>query len=862
MRPVLPGLAIACAAVMATPAGAQQGSVQISGSAQAVTGDPLRIAGQNRLEPDFGVSWLQPGDRVGLFQLELRGARRRDRFHPGRLFLGIREMKYRGVTWALEAGDTYFTPAIGEYKFSNLFTPAVTVSGLSASARTEKSSLSVVAGRATAWRNIFGSDPQTLGQNIGAIRATYRPAQPIELSVRASRVRTSNLKEFSYSIAASDQAGGGVRLWLTPSVQVAADASAVLYRREGTTTRERDTSAVVGVNWLHRRGWVQINASRFSPGDFPTLNTPLPDRASAFAAGDYALLPRLRIFAGWEAFKTNLDPDAARLQANPRPETDGTRQFGGVRVRLTARSSLTLRTEAGDRRARRLRNGGGSDSDTGAWTAEWYGATGPLTTSARYSHRKNVDRMNGAGSYSQDDASAQIFVDLTRSTQIFASALATRTALTGGGNTYWQFSGGGQTRFSRDLWFRTEATVARNVDLATQSFVPRESISAGLNGQLTRHTSVGLNVYVDRAPMPFQAGSPWMTRSMLRVTRTMPTGSAYMTGPTALTEAGAGRGTGSVFGSVYADWNASGTFDEGDELLEGIPVRIGAGNMSTTGRDGQFAFLNVPAGTREVGLDTGALPIDFDPPDIAAVAVELGRGDTKRVAFPLTPLGTVLGRVMRDANANGVLDPADEPVATAVLILDAGARSEQARKGRYRFDAVPSGGHAVKLLLESLPEGAVIKGDAEVRTALGRGRMTSEITFLVTIEKRPEIRRVFPPKGGGRPAAGAARPAGATTAPARTAGASKPGARAAVPPARAPRVVIQVAALHDRDNAVALVESLKKAGLPAYISHPGTSDPPLYRVRVGPFTSRAAAQKTALVLEKARGEKLWVLREK
>ena len=66
MRPVLPGLAIGFAAVLVTSAHAQQGSIQISATAQALTGDPSRIAGQARLEPDVGISWLQPGDRVVL----------------------------------------------------------------------------------------------------------------------------------------------------------------------------------------------------------------------------------------------------------------------------------------------------------------------------------------------------------------------------------------------------------------------------------------------------------------------------------------------------------------------------------------------------------------------------------------------------------------------------------------------------------------------------------------------------------------------------------------------------------------------------------------------------------------------------
>ena len=34
------------------------------------------------------------------------------------------------------------------------------------------------------------------------------------------------------------------------------------------------------------RGWFQINASRFSPGDFPVLNASLQDRSGLFTAGD------------------------------------------------------------------------------------------------------------------------------------------------------------------------------------------------------------------------------------------------------------------------------------------------------------------------------------------------------------------------------------------------------------------------------------------------------------------------------------------------------------------------------------------------------------------------------------------------
>ena len=101
----------------------------------------------------------------------------------------------------------------------------------------------------------------------------------------------------------------------------------------------------------------------------------------------------------------------------------------------------------------------------------------------------------------------------------------------------------------------------------------------------------------------------------------------------------------------------------------------------------------------------------------------------------------------------------EEPIDGAIVVLDGGLRSEQARKGRYRFDAVRSGAHRVKLLIESLPDGAAITGDADVPATLSRGALSADVTFVVSVEKRPEIRRVFPPRGGSGQAAATARPA-------------------------------------------------------------------------------------------------------
>ena len=124
--------------------------------------------------------------------------------------------------------------------------------------------------------------------------------------------------------------------------------------------------------------------------------------------------------------------------------------------------------------------------------------------------------------------------------------------------------------------------------------------------------------------------------------------------------------------------------------------------------------------------------------------------------------------MIRDANKNGSADQGEEAVDGAVLILDGGARSEVTRKGRYRFDAVRSGAHTVKLLVDSLPEGSQIAGEAEVAALLTREALAGDVSFLVSIDKRPEIRRVFPPRPG--LTASSARPSPSATAATRATG--------------------------------------------------------------------------------------------
>lgn len=860
-----PSLVVAL--LLATPAAAQQGSVQVSAGAQATTGDTAR-AGNVGVDPDLGVTWLQPGTRFGTLQLELRGTERANQLHLGRVYGSVRDLKLGGYTWTLEAGDAYYAPTVGEYKFSNLYTPVVMFAGAAVRARSQRSSVELVAGRGSVWRNIFGSDPDTLDQTILGGRATHRAGDRLDLNARASRVRNEDLGEYTYTIAASDQAGTGLRYVVTPSIQVIADGGVVSYRRAGSTTQERDGSGLVGLHWLHSRGWLQMNASRFSPGESPTINSPLPDRSGQLAAGELDLIKRVRLFGGWEAFRQNLDPSAAQAAGYQLPRTSGTRQFGGVRTQVGSRSTLTVRLESGDRISKYVSGRQDIESDTGVWSADWHMALDRMSGFVRFAERSNVTSASRAGSYTQRDVSGQVFLRMSTSAQVFGLVTSTRTIdEAGGGSAFWQAGGGAQLQVVRQgLWMRTEGTLSRNTDLLTQAFVPRESLSIGFNGYVTSRTSLGVDVYVDRATVSSSTGNPWATRSMVRLVQTLPTGQAYSSAGSGLFRSAPVRAVATVKGVVYVDWNGNGFQDAGENTVAGVPLKIEAVGIAETARNGEFQFRNVPDGLHEVGLDLGALPIDFDAPAIPRLQVALSGRDTRVVAFGLIPLGAIRGSVVRDLNGNGAADTTEPAIDDAVVILDGGKRSERSQRGGYAFNAVPGGEHTVTLVAESLPDGALVAGESTRVATLERDRMTAEVPFLVSIETRPEIRKVFPgatdsvPKAparedgkkDGKPAPNATKPEVAR-APSAAAGATI--ALSAAPG----RFALQVAAFDDPIRARRMVADLIDKGLPAFLVEPPPSDPNApYRVRVGMYASRIDAERASGTVGRLTGVKVWV----
>ena len=858
---------LAIAILRASPAAAQQGSLQLSATSQVLTGGEARIAGQNRVEPDVGITWFQPGLRVGTFEIDAHLIQRDKSPQLGRTFVGLRDVRLKGLTWTFQAGDTSALPSVSDYSFSNLFAPRLNFAGAYAQGLSPKTSVTISAGRTAALRNIFGTDTEVLDQDVAFVKARHRSSTAFEFSVRASGVRTRDLGEFTYFIGESRQAGGGVRYRPVGLVEIVADAAYTSFRRRGVDRVEQDASGLAGTLWALPKGWVQLNAQRFSPGEFPVLHNSLTDRQGVFAAGEYDLTSRVRAFGGLDGYLTNLDPETSALADVAQPRSRVVRGFGGVRTRLGNRTFVTLRLEDGSRASQPVKLGRKSESDTGLLGGEWQGSFGKWSTFARYQRRSNAEVASLGGTFTQHDGAAQVYFNPSRGSQIFGLLQFTRrNDRQGGGQDFWQVTGGGQIQIPRrNLWLRAEGTATETLDFDTAFASERQALTVGFFGQISNRTSLAFDLYVDRSPIAFLEGSPWTTRSTIRFVHAIPTGSARVGAAGSATTVGRrpARGAGAIAGQIFADWNGNGARDEGEEPLGGITLAVGSLAKVASGGDGQFHFAQVPVGLQKVGLDVTALPVDYDVPKASQIDIDIERDKTARVSFGLVPLGSVQGGVYRDANGSGKVDEGDEPIDGAVLVLDQGARSELARGGAFRFDATSAGRHVLRLLADSLPASAEIQGPAEIVVELTRADMSPRVAFLIKLEQRPEIRRVFPPAAVAAPSpAPPARPASPTpTAPARPPAPPTPHreAPAPTPPAAAPTVTavtsavaIQIAAVTRIERARSMVEDLRARGFDAYILPPsaGARDE-FYRVRVGTYASREIAQQVISALNTA-----------
>ena len=278
--------------------------------------------------------------------------------------------------------------------------------------------------------------------------------------------------------------------------------------------------------------------------------------------------------------------------------------------------------------------------------------------------------------------------------------------------------------------------------------------------------------------------------------------------------------------------------------LPGVLVHIASADRRATIRtadDGTFIAEGLPAGDYEVTVDAGSVPVGYPVDALAAQRVRVEQDSPGRASFVLQPYRSVAGRARFFNRETG------QYVALAGAAVELRPLRRQAvtdANGDYAFRNLAAGEYTVAAKHEGreyvatvkVPEGpATVKGvDVAVLPAPGAAvtvnassaGTTESRAVSVAVDQRPGA-ETSSAKGEGLPAAGEV-------------------------------FTIQVAESANARHARAMVDELKNAGHAAYFEPAAAAPNGPYRVRVGHYSSLAAAKQSARILEKALGWRMSV----
>jgi hypothetical protein len=503
------------------PVIAQQNTLRVISLTQLVPVNESGRGGQQAHESDLHVDLRHATPQSGLFRLDAQVVKHLHGLCVGHAGLIWDDVRLADLRWSFSGGDSFLTPVVTRYGFSDLFAPAIPFRGVAVVASSARRSLEVNVGRVTALRNVFGSDPETLGQSViaGQVRQAFGPR--FELIVHGSRIRTSDLGEFAYELDASEAAAITGRYRVIPSMEVLVDGGMSRYRRGGLRSFERDASLLLGTGWTVARGWLQVNAHRFSAGHLSLLNYPLNDRTGTFAAGEFDLVPQVRIFGGVENFRVNLHPERARQALHSTPPGTSRHGYGGVRVNVRARSALSVRTEAGGRSFRQIRPDTLFETGTGVIITEWHSGFSAHDAYVRYERRSNADLRPARERSIQHDAHAQMFLAVSGQSRLHASLGHVRRVQPDRSEERSIRFGVGATFSSMRRGYNgsLEALLSHTTEMANNLARPTQVLTAGFSTPLGRQTTVGADLLLDRAMLPEGDGSPVSLRALVRFSR-------------------------------------------------------------------------------------------------------------------------------------------------------------------------------------------------------------------------------------------------------------------------------------------------------------------------------------------------------
>ena len=186
-----------------------------------------------------------------------------------------------------------------------------------------------------------------------------------------------------------------------------------------------------------------------------------------------------------------------------------------------------------------------------------------------------------------------------------------------------------------------------------------------------------------------------------------------------------------ISGRVFNDMNMNGIFDEGDEGVRAILIKLDDGTLAQTVPTGHYSMESVKPGKRTITLDAITLPFNLVALTDTKKTIEVKEGKYYEENFALYALRTIVGTVFIDENLNRQLDAGEKGIADVEVRVDGNATVTD-DMGRFFLKKLKGGKQIVEVVIESIPEGYEIFGDAFKEVTLAtKGEIREDVNFAL-----------------------------------------------------------------------------------------------------------------------------------
>jgi len=195
-------------------------------------------------------------------------------------------------------------------------------------------------------------------------------------------------------------------------------------------------------------------------------------------------------------------------------------------------------------------------------------------------------------------------------------------------------------------------------------------------------------------------------------------------------------------GRAFIDENGDKIFNSGESPWENIDIILDEKDTIKTDKQGRYKFRFISAGPHTVRVDFRNIPANYGQWHYSK-KFTVNIWAKKHISFPLSPLGTITGKVYYDTNSNGIWDRGEKGVPNIIVFVKgAPSLSITDNNGIYKLCNFPSGAYIIGV--RNLPRAYTLNPPHLVLYAYLRpGVKKTDMSFGIIKKKRPIRKKIF-----------------------------------------------------------------------------------------------------------------------